>query len=162
LKEVILGLDPGVTGAYAFYWVDEDRLHADDIPVANKNVNAPSLAKAIAAARPTVAIIELVSAMPKQGVSSTFKFGVAYGIAQGIIAAQNIPIHFVTPAKWKKHFNLSADKEISRARALRLWPCYSELFQRKKDHGRAEAALLTRYFMETLHNLEKQPLTSFF
>lgn len=145
---VILGLDPGLSGAYAFYWPAQDLVAAEDTPTANGAVDAANLAAAIALMRPSAAMIEMVGAMPKQGLSSTFKFGVAYGVALGIVAAQQIPVHLVTPAKWKRHFALPADKEASRMRALRMWPAQAELFRRKKDHGRAEAALLARYFHE--------------
>ena len=99
---------------------------------------------------PSVAIVESVSAMPGQGVSSTFKFGAAYGTVRGVIAALEIPVHLVTPGKWKKHFRLSADKEQARALALRLFPASSQHFERKKDHGRAEAALIARYGAEAV------------
>ena len=90
--------------------------------------------------------------MPKQGVSSTFKFGKAYGVVIGVVAALKIPVHFVAPSVWKRHFGLSADKEEARARALQYWPERAELFARKKDHGRAEAALLARYAAERIVN----------
>jgi crossover junction endodeoxyribonuclease RuvC len=90
--------------------------------------------------------------MPGQGVSSTFKFGVAYGVAQGVIASARIPVYFVSPGKWKRHFGLSADKEEARKRALHRWPGRAELFSRKKDHGRAEAALLALYGADLLLN----------
>lgn len=144
----ILAIDPGVSGAIAFYWPDFDRIAAMDTPVVNNNVDMATLTRIIEESKPTVAIIEQVSAMPKQGVSSTFRFGVSYGSVQGVVTALKIPLHFVTPNVWKKHFRLSAEKEQSRARALQFWPDRSELFKRKGDHGRAEAALLARYYME--------------
>ena len=70
-------------------------------------------------------------------------------MVRGVIAASGVPLHLVSPAKWKRHFGLDADKEKARALALRLWPTRADLFGRKKDHGRAEAALLARYFAET-------------
>ena len=151
----IAAFDPGsTTGAFAILYPDHPSgiypLSVLDIPSADGQVDAPSLTRLLKTYGPTHAVIERVSSMPKQGVASTFKFGVAYGIIQGVVGALNIPVQFVTPTKWKKHFGLSADKEESRARALQLWPSRSELFARKKDHGRAEAALLALYFAETL------------
>jgi crossover junction endodeoxyribonuclease RuvC len=67
----------------------------------------------------------------------------------GVIAASGVPLHLVSPSKWKRHFGLGSDKEKSRALALRLWPGRSDLFGKKKDHGKAEAALLARYLAET-------------
>lgn len=142
---ILLGIDPGISGAYAFYSTTDGTIHAADAPVVDGNLDAVTFAAEIAKWKPDGAIIERVSSMPKQGVASTFKFGVSYGMVQGIVAAQQIPVQFVTPGKWKKHYGLSADKEESRARALQLWPERSELFKRKKDHGRAEAALLALY-----------------
>ncbi len=145
---IILGIDPGISGAYAFYSTLDGSIFADDIPVVDGNVDAVTFASELKTWQPDGVIIERVSSMPKQGVASTFKFGVAYGLVQGVVAALHIPVQFVTPGKWKRHFNLSADKEESRGRALQLWPGRSELFKRKKDHGRAEAALLAKYAAE--------------
>jgi crossover junction endodeoxyribonuclease RuvC len=80
-------------------------------------------------------------------------------VAIGVIGAAAIPLHLVTPAKWKGHLRLSSDKEQARALALRLFPACSEHFKRKKDHGRAEAALIARYGAETLHLIGGLPAT---
>lgn len=146
----ILGIDPGASGAIAFYFPDyPDRVSAEDVPVANGEINATILARRIKQFGPSVAVIEQVGAMPKQGVSSTFKFGDAFGLVKGVIGALEIPTHRVTPGRWKKHFRLSSDKEEARALALRLFPACADSFARKKDHGRAEAALIARFFAET-------------
>ena len=146
----IMGIDPGVSGAISFYFPEHPHMvSAIDVPVVAGKIDSVSLAVRIAQMNPDLAIIECVGPMPKQGVSSTFNFGVSFGAVLGVVAAMKIPSRLVTPSKWKKHFALSADKEASRALALRLWPGRSELFARKKDHGRAEAALLARYGAET-------------
>jgi crossover junction endodeoxyribonuclease RuvC len=98
---------------------------------------------------PELAVIELVHAMPKQGVSSVWNFGVAFGMARGVISGAFIPTHLVSPTKWKKHFGLDSDKEKARALAISKWPECAH-FNRKKDHGRAEAALLALYGAQTL------------
>src|SRR5437773_12165536 len=100
---------------------------------------------------PDVVVIELAGSRPEQGVSSTFKFGRAFGTVVGAVGALNLPLHFVTPSKWKGHFRLSAEKEEARALALRLFPACGIQFERKKDHGRAAAALRARYGAEALH-----------
>jgi hypothetical protein len=64
--------------------------------------------------------------------------------------AEQVPLHLVTPGKWKKHFQLTSDKEQSRELAIRLFPGSAFQFNRKKHHGRAEAALLARYGAETI------------
>jgi hypothetical protein len=143
----ILGIDPGVTGGIAS--IRGDFISVHDIPVAGGEINIDLLVKIIREEEPDVAIIERASSMPKQGVASTFKFGIAYGTLRAVVSALEIPHHLVTPATWKKHFRLSADKEKSRALAIRLWPGCG-LFNLKKHHGRAEAALIARYGAEVL------------
>lgn len=146
----ILAVDPGLTGAIAFYCPTAPGLiTVEDMPVADKDIDPSALARRIRQLAPNVAIVERVSAMPGQGVSSMFRFGCGYGMVQGVIASIGIPIHLVTPAKWKKHFRLTAEKEVARAAAIRLWPT-SDRFGRKKDVGRAEAALLARYAAEVM------------
>jgi hypothetical protein len=147
----IMGADPGASGAICFYFPGhpDAPLAVFDTPTVNDKVDAATLRERINQFKPDLAIVELVGAMPKQGVSSTFKFGVAFGTLCGVVSALGIETHFVTPGKWKKHFLLSSEKEASRERALRLWPTCPH-FSRKKDHGRAEAALLARYGWETI------------
>jgi crossover junction endodeoxyribonuclease RuvC len=149
----ICGIDPGISGALAFYFPKApDRVLAEDVPVAGENISGALLYDRLQQLQPDVAIIELVSAMPGQGVSSTFKFGRAFGTAVGVIQAAGVPLHFVSPAKWKRHFGLPADKEAAREYALRMFPQTSEHFARKRDHGRAEAALIALYAAQTLFN----------
>lgn len=142
----ILGIDPGLTGACAFFFPSApDRVAAEDMPVVAGEVDAATLAARIIQMGPTFAVAERVSSMPKQGVASTFKFGASYGAVRGVLAALQIRTHLVAPAVWKKHFRLDSDKEKARALALRLFAASPEHFSRKKDHGRAEAALLAVY-----------------
>ncbi len=144
----ILGVDPGSSGAIAFYFPTYDRLTVEDMPVVGRDVDAATLAARIRQMLPTHAVVEQVASRPGQGVSSVFRFGVGYGVVLGVIAALEIPVHLVTPNRWKKACGLDSDKEKSRALALRHWPSRSDLFGRKKDDGRAEAALLARYYAE--------------
>ena len=151
---LLMGVDPGISGAIAFWFPDQpDQIVVQDVPVVDGQLDPVTLARRIDQMRPTLAVVEKVHAMPKQGVSSTFKFGMAYGMVLGVIATQKIPLHLVTPARWKKAFNLSADKEQSRALALRLWPGCDE-FGLKKSHGKAEAALIARYGVQLLDRRE--------
>jgi hypothetical protein len=151
----ILGIDPGASGAVAFYFSDCN-IAVDDVPVAGGEIDPVALSALIRKFAPDTAIIELVHAMPKQGVSSSFNFGMAFGVVRGVIGALQIPLHLVTPTKWKKHFHLDSDKEKARALAIRFFPAASFQFNRKKDHGRAEAALIARYGAEVL-NLAVSP-----
>lgn len=146
----IMGIDPGLKGAISFYFPDApERVSVEDMPVVAGMVDAVTLAQRVAQLRPDVAIVELVGSMPGQGVSSTFKFGEGCGVVRGVLAGLNIPVHYASPQRWKKHFRLSADKEESRRRALELFPVSGAAFARKKDDGRAEAALIALYHAET-------------
>ncbi|MCP8939398.1 hypothetical protein NK718_12810 [Alsobacter sp. SYSU M60028] len=145
----ILGIDPGVSGGIAFYFPGHPaQIAAFDMPAAASAVDPVTLAARVRQFAPSVAIVERVGAMPGQGVSSTFKFGTAFGAVIGVLAAMQVPTHLAAPGRWKKHFGLGADKDQSRALALRLWPS-SDAFARKMDHNRAEAALLARFAAET-------------
>jgi crossover junction endodeoxyribonuclease RuvC len=139
----IMGADPGHSGAISFYLPDHPELvSVEDLPIVAGAIDVATLADLIRQMRPNRAVIERVASMPKQGVASTFKFGAAYGALLGVVGALTIPSTLVAATKWKRELGLSADKEEARALALRTWPARSELFKRKKDHGRAEAALL--------------------
>jgi crossover junction endodeoxyribonuclease RuvC len=151
MSDCIMGIDPGVTGAIAFFFPETpSRIVARDLPLADGEISAPLLADLIRVYKPGLAIIERVSAMPGQGVVSMFNFGRAYGDVRGVIGALNIPLHFITPQKWKRHFKLSSDKEQARALALRLFPACADSFKLKKHHDRAEAALIARFGAETI------------
>jgi hypothetical protein len=151
----ICGVDPGCSGAIAFFFPEHPEvISVRDVPLAGGKIDAAALAAIIEQMKPDVAIVEQVGPMPKQGVSSTFNFGEAYGTLKGVIGARQLPLHLVTPGRWKKHFRLSSDKEQARALAIRMWPS-SEHFRLKKSHGRAEAALIARFYAETaLHLVE--------
>jgi hypothetical protein len=147
----ILGCDPGISGAIAFYFPEvPHRVLAEDIPALIGRIDAVTVADRIAQMSPDLAVIEGVGARPGQGVSSTFKFGVAYGSMLGIIATLHVPLHIVSPSVWKKYWKLDSDKERSRALAIRLFPECASQFSRKKDHHRSEAALLARYGAEVI------------
>ena len=146
----ILGIDPGLSGALAFFFpCASDRISAEDTPVVDGQIDCATLSARIKQLAPDLAIVERVSSRPGQGVASTFKFGASYGAVLGCLAALGVPTRLVSPTVWKKHYRLGADKEQARALALRLFPACSQHFGRKKDHGRAEAALIARYGAET-------------
>jgi crossover junction endodeoxyribonuclease RuvC len=94
---------------------------------------------------PQLAAIERTQAFPAQGRSSIYSFARAAGTLETVIALCDIPIVMIEPAKWKKHFRLARDKEASRQMALRLFPAAHALLSKKKDHGKAEAALIATY-----------------
>ena len=96
-----------------------------------------------------MAVLEQVSAMPGQSAPATFRFGQGYGAIEMALAAHQIPVKYVTPSVWKKHFKLSKDKGASRGLATRHFPQHADAFARVKDDGRAEAALIALYGAET-------------
>ena len=146
----ILAIDPGVEGGIAFFFpANAGHILAEDIPTAGGEVDTDALAARIRQMAPNVAIIERASSRPGQGVASTFKFGQAFGALKATCSVLAIPTYIVTAGTWKRHFSLDADKERSRALAIRFWPG-AGCFSRKKDHGRAEAALIARYAAERL------------
>lgn len=146
---MIIGIDPGNTGAVAF--LDGDKLvTVHDMPLmANgkkQQVNAYELNRILGIfyGDPTDVVIEKVGAMPGQGVSSMFNFGMGFGVLQGVAAGRGFPIHLVTPQSWKKHFSLiGKDKDNARTVAQQLYP--DAPLGRKKDVGRADAILIARF-----------------
>ena len=98
----------------------------------------------------TCVVVEHVTAMPGQGVTSMFNFGQSFGVIKGICSAMQLPIHFVRPAKWKKYFNLiNTSKDASRSRAIEIFPKISEKLKRKKDSNKADAILIASYYYNT-------------
>ena len=153
---LIYGIDPGFTGAIALYWPDTGKLEVHDMPVMKnpkgKTIINPHGVLDILANEggKSLAVIEQVGAMPGQGVSSMFRFGEGYGHLQMACAASKLPLQYVTPATWKKHFNLSRDKGVSRGVAMQRFPEQAHRFSRVKDDGLAESALIALYAAEKL------------
>jgi len=153
---LIYGIDPGFTGAIALYWPDTGKLEVHDMPVMKnpkgKTIINPHGVLDILANEggKSLAVIEQVAAMRGQGVSSMFRFGEGYGHLQMACAACKLPLKYVTPALWKKHFNLSRDKGVSRGVAMQRFPDQAQQFSRVRDDGRAEAALIALYGAEKL------------
>lgn len=148
----ILGVDPGLAGAIAFYFpAAPDRVAVEDMPVAGGALDAATLGDRIAQFKPDLAFVEAVHAGKGWGNGVTFNFGFGCGVVRGVLGALKVPTHMVTPTSWKRHHSLlHADKDASRALALRLFPRVASSFARKKDDGRAEAALIALYGFEKL------------
>jgi crossover junction endodeoxyribonuclease RuvC len=151
VKAVILGIDPGIRGGLAILELEDGAapllIDAIDIPVvgikAKERVDALAIRTWIMAHMPQHAFVERAQAMPKQGASSGFKYGRATGSLEAVIACCEIPLTIIEPSQWKKFHQLrGSDKEAGRQRALQLFPGAHALLARKKDHGRAEAALI--------------------
>jgi len=155
---LIYGCDPGFTGAVALYWTDTGKLEVHDMPVMKNPkgkaiLNLHSLLDVFKneAEEKCMCIIEQVASRPGQNSSAVFRFGQGFGQLQMAVAANKLPVQYVTPAKWKKHFGLiGSDKNASRAIAMDRFPQESDLFKLAKHDGRAEAALLCLYAAENM------------
>ena len=153
----IIGIDPGLSGGIAI--LDDLKVFDFfDMPIMsegkkNKNqLNSAQLVNIIKkhiVSGNTFVIVEQVSAMPGQGVTSMFNFGQTFGSIKGICAALNLPIFYVRPAKWKKHFELiNSSKDASRTKVIEMYPSISDRLSRKKDVNKADAILIGRYFRD--------------
>ena len=158
---LIIGIDPGITGSICFF---EDGKIIDLIEMPNmaegkknkKQVNGAQIYNEILLKiknyekKDIKVVIEQVSAMPGQGVTSMFNFGQSFGVLKGICSAMQLPMYFVRPAKWKRYFNLiNSEKDASRTKAIQIFPYISERLSRKKDSNKADAILIASFFFET-------------
>ena len=162
----IIGIDPGLSGGIAI--LDDLKIFdIYDMPIMsegkkNKNqLNSAQLVniikKNIISSGDTFLIVEQVSAMPGQGVTSMFNFGQTFGSIKGICAALNLPIFFVRPAKWKKHFDLiNSSKDASRTKVIEMYPSISPRLSKKKDVNKADAILIARYFRDCRAQFDQQ------
>ena len=149
----IAGIDPGKTGALSIIYPDRS-VQAWDVPLQKKGKKElPSWnqwqrqwAGALELGDVDMIVIELVAARPGQGVTSMFNFGRTLGFAHSIACGAGVPVHFVTPAVWKRQLGLiGADKNASREKFRELFPTSDKLVARVKDGGRADAALIAEY-----------------
>ena len=156
----IIGIDPGISGSICFF-EDGKIIEVIEMPVMTegkknkKQVNGAQIynefLKRINNKNDDIrVVIEQVSAMPGQGVTSMFNFGQSYGILKGICSAMQLPMFFVRPAKWKKYFNLiNSQKDASRTRAIEIFPYFSTQLSKKKDSNKADAILIASFYYET-------------
>ena len=157
---LIIGIDPGISGSICFF-KDGRILEVIEMPVMTegkknkKQVNGAQIynefLKRINKKEDEIrVVIEQVSAMPGQGVTSMFNFGQSYGILKGICSAMQLPMFFVRPAKWKKYFNLiNSQKDASRTRVIEIFPYFSTQLSKKKDSNKADAILIASFYYET-------------
>ena len=158
---LIIGIDPGISGSICFLQ-DGKIVDVVEMPTMTegkknkKQVNGSQIVNEISEKikeldkREIKVVIEQVSAMPGQGVTSMFNFGQSFGILKGICSAMQLPMYFVRPAKWKKYFNLiNSEKDASRARAIEIFPYFSSQLSRKKDNNKADAILIASFYYET-------------
>ena len=143
---VYLGIDPGFTGAWGLVNHRGDYVACGDMKHNDRWIDTNQVSRDIMQARQLddlMVVVEAVHAMPKQGVSSSFKFGMAYGASLAIASRLNTQFELVPPRVWKKDMGLTADKKDSLVMARELWP--DSPLERVKDNGRAEALLLAEW-----------------
>ena len=159
---IIFGIDPGISGAISIL-ENKKVIEVFDMPTMidgkknKKQVNGSQVTNIIKGRlkdnkdnKEGIVVVEHVNAMPGQGVTSMFNFGQSFGVIKGICSALSLPIYFVRPSKWKKHFNLiKTNKDASRTKVIDVYPEISSKLSRKKDANKAEAILIARYINDT-------------
>ena len=158
---IIFGIDPGISGAISIL-ENKKVIGVFEMPTMidgkknKRQVNGSQLTNIIKEKlnenkeKEIAVVVEHVNAMPGQGVTSMFNFGQSFGVIKGICSALSLPIYFVRPTKWKKHFNLiKTNKDASRTKVIESYPEISSKLHRKKDSNRADAILIARYFNDT-------------
>ena len=158
---LIIGIDPGISGSICFFQdgVIKDVVEMPTMIEGKKNkkqVNGSQIFNEISEKIKNMdkknikVVIEHVTAMPGQGVTSMFNFGQSFGILKGICSAMQLPMYFVRPAKWKKYFGLiNSEKDASRTKAIEMFPYFSSQLSKKKDSNKADAILIASFYYET-------------
>ena len=160
---LIIGIDPGISGAICFF-KDGKIIDVIEMPTMaegkknKKQVNGSQIYNEISQRIKSIpkqevsVVIEQVSAMPGQGVTSMFNFGQSFGVIKGICSAMQISMHLVRPTKWKKYFNLiKTEKDASRTKVIEIFPLISSKLSRKKDSNKADAILIASFFYNTYY-----------
>ncbi len=158
---LIIGIDPGISGAICFF-EDGQVKEIIDMPVMadgkknKRQINGPQVYNEILKRinklqkKDITVVIEQVSAMPGQGVTSMFNFGQSFGVLKGICSAMQLSMFFIRPAKWKKYFGLiKTEKDASRTKVIEIFPYISSELSRKKDSNKADAVLIASFFYNT-------------
>ena len=163
---LIIGIDPGISGAICFFENGEVKeiLDIPNMAEGKKNkrqINGPQIYNEISkritniSKKEVVVVIEQVAAMPGQGVTSMFNFGQSFGVLKGICSAMQLSMHFVRPAKWKKYFNLiNTEKDSSRTKVIEIFPYISSQLSRKKDSNKADAILIASFYNNTYQKVD--------
>lgn len=172
---IYIGIDPGLDGALAYIKYCGDHLQPHvavvDTPTVTvkksngRNKREYDLAAMVKTLIGVVgadmtrashgvaahAVIEKVHAMPGQGVTSMFSMGYGCGLWEGLLAGLGVRYERVAPQRWQKVMlaDEGKGKDAARLQAQRIWPKYADLFARKKDHGRADGALMAEYARRT-------------
>ena len=163
---LIIGIDPGISGAICFF-EDGQINEIIDMPVMadgkknKRQINGPQVYNEVLKRinkfpkKDIIVVIEQVSAMPGQGVTSMFNFGQSFGVLKGICSAMQLSMYFVRPAKWKKYFGLiKTEKDASRTKVIEIFPYISSQLSRKKDSNKADSILIASFFYNTYKKAE--------
>ncbi len=155
----VIGIDPGLSGAIAIL-ENNKVLGIFDMPVMSegkKNKRQLNSAQLVNIIKENImkdeeitVVVEQVNAMPGQGVTSMFNFGQTFGAIKGVCAALNLPIFFVRPSKWKRHFELiNSSKDSSRTKVIEMYPSLSNQLTKKKDVNKSDAILIAKFYIDT-------------
>lgn len=155
---IIAGIDPGLAGAIAFFNTETRDLIVRDMPTLaiargkqRREIDPHALAALFWRAHCGHAFVETAWPRPRDGAVAGFRGGDGYGVIRGVLAAVGVPYTMVAPQRWKRALDVAADKDAARARASQLLPAAADKWPRKKDHGRAESALLCLYGVRVLN-----------
>ena len=163
---LIIGIDPGISGAICFFLNGEviDVIDMPSMADGKKNkrqINSQQVFNEISQRilnipkKEIIVVIEHVSAMPGQGVTSMFNFGQSFGVLKGICSAMQLSMYFVRPAKWKKYYGLiKTEKDASRTKVIEIFPYISSKLSKKKDSNKADAILIANFFNNTFQKAE--------
>jgi len=151
MSALVLGIDPGLGGAMALLTSEGMLVDVADMPVladgaaGRRTLNGALLAAQVRAWKPTRAFCELVGPRPGEGAVGAFGFGRSRGVIEGTLGALAVPVEMIAPVRWKRRVGIPPGpdmKDMARSEAIRRWPAMADRFARKKDDGRAEAALI--------------------
>tara|TARA_B100000941_G_C28350964_1_gene471784 strand:+ start:336 stop:830 length:495 start_codon:yes stop_codon:yes gene_type:complete len=163
---LIIGIDPGISGAICFFYNGEvkDVIEMPSMADGKKNkrqINSQQVFNEISERirntpkKEIIVVIEQVSAMPGQGVTSMFNFGQSFGVLKGICSAMQLSMYFVRPAKWKKYYGLiKTEKDASRTKVIEIFPYISSKLSKKKDSNKADAILIANFFNNTFQKAD--------
>ncbi len=163
---LIIGIDPGISGAMCFFQNGEvkDVIDIPSMADGKKNkrqINSQQVFNEISeriiniSKKEIIVVIEQVSAMPGQGVTSMFNFGQSFGVLKGVCSAMQLSMYFVRPAKWKKYYGLiKTEKDASRTKVIEIFPYISSKLSKKKDSNKADAILIANFFNNTYQKAE--------
>lgn len=158
---IIMGVDPGLNGGVAFLNDNGRLLHYQRMPIkpvmhdgkktAKRIIDIAQVAAMVAKMEPTQVYVEQVHAMPQQGITSTFTFGMGYGMILGLVYALDaiMETRLVTPQRWQgflygKGYRQDLEpKGRALAKFSELWPSLVE--ENVTHDGIVDAILIAEY-----------------